>query len=214
MFPIYILPSACNWKSVTPTWFEHATFWSGVRRATVAPRSLGNEDWTNMIYTILEIFKRQLLSFSWNIDFWIYKRLNLVAPSRLLGATVARLTPDQKVACSNHVGVKFLETDKFYSDVKKWKLQLWVRTPRAALLYVTDDLCYRSVPRNRLKLFWNYFWKNPPPIMNFQVLTSRLIPKFSKKSNEYLLFKVCKVFEFSKMHFWPWKRPKPELLSS
>ena len=25
--------------------------------------------------------------------------------SRLLGATVARLTPDQKVACSNHVGV-------------------------------------------------------------------------------------------------------------
>ena len=27
---------------------------------------------------------------------------------RLRGATVARLTPDQKAACSNHVGVKFL----------------------------------------------------------------------------------------------------------
>jgi hypothetical protein len=26
---------------------------------------------------------------------------------RLRGATVARLTPDQKVACSNHVGVTF-----------------------------------------------------------------------------------------------------------
>ena len=26
------------WKGLTPTWFEHATFWSGVRRATVAPR--------------------------------------------------------------------------------------------------------------------------------------------------------------------------------
>lgn len=25
-------------KALTPTWFEHATFWSGVRRATVAPR--------------------------------------------------------------------------------------------------------------------------------------------------------------------------------
>ena len=24
---------------LTPTWLEHATFWSGVRRATVAPRS-------------------------------------------------------------------------------------------------------------------------------------------------------------------------------
>ena len=68
--------------------------------------------------------------------------------------------------------------------------------------------------RNRLKLFWNYFWKNPPPVMKLQVLTSRLIPKFSKKSNENLLFELCKVFEFSKMHFWPWKRPKPELLSS
>ncbi len=27
-------------KELTPTWFEHATFWSGVRRATVAPRGL------------------------------------------------------------------------------------------------------------------------------------------------------------------------------
>jgi hypothetical protein len=28
------------WKKIlTPTWFEHAAFWSGVRRATVAPRS-------------------------------------------------------------------------------------------------------------------------------------------------------------------------------
>ena len=68
--------------------------------------------------------------------------------------------------------------------------------------------------RNRLKLFWNYFWKNPPPIIKLQVLTSRLIPKISKKSNKNLLFRVCKVFEFSKMHFWPWKRPKTELLSS
>ncbi len=31
---------AWKWqKFLTPTWFEHATFWSGVRRATVAPRS-------------------------------------------------------------------------------------------------------------------------------------------------------------------------------
>ena len=26
-------------KVVIPTWFEHATFWSGVRRATIAPRN-------------------------------------------------------------------------------------------------------------------------------------------------------------------------------
>ena len=27
------------WEKLTPTWFEHANFWSVVRRATVAPRS-------------------------------------------------------------------------------------------------------------------------------------------------------------------------------
>ena len=31
----------------------------------------------------------------------------LMSSRRLRGATVARLTPDQKVACSNHVGVIF-----------------------------------------------------------------------------------------------------------
>ena len=64
------------------------------------------------------------------------------------------------------------------------------------------------------KIVLKLFLKNPPPIFILQVLTSRLIPKFSKKSNENLVFELCKVFEFSKMHFWPWKRPKPELLSS
>ena len=29
-------------KIMTPTWLEHAAFWSGVRRATIAPRSLHN----------------------------------------------------------------------------------------------------------------------------------------------------------------------------
>ena len=33
--------------TLTPTWFEHATFWSGVRRATVAPRSLA-QTWLHL----------------------------------------------------------------------------------------------------------------------------------------------------------------------
>ena len=37
------------------------------------------------------------------------------ASPRLLGATVARLTPDQKVACSNHVGVKYF---KYLNNLK------------------------------------------------------------------------------------------------
>ena len=35
---------------VTSTWFEHATFWSGVRRATIAPRSLATHNCTTQIY--------------------------------------------------------------------------------------------------------------------------------------------------------------------
>ena len=45
----------------------------------------------------------------WNNQIIYYNLLDslFLSPptSRLLGATVARLTPDQKVACSNHVGV-------------------------------------------------------------------------------------------------------------
>ena len=35
---------------LTPTWFEHAAFWSGVRRATIAPRSQSGstEIWTRI----------------------------------------------------------------------------------------------------------------------------------------------------------------------
>ena len=33
--------------------------------------------------------------------------------SRARGATVARLTPDQKVACSNHVGLKYFLVKNF-----------------------------------------------------------------------------------------------------
>ena len=40
---------------MTPTWFEHATFWSGVRRATVAPRSPAGWPFKNRVY---ELFKR------------------------------------------------------------------------------------------------------------------------------------------------------------
>ena len=38
----------------------------------------------------------------------------------LRGATVARLTPDQKAACSNHVGVNWI----FYGNRYIWNLGL------------------------------------------------------------------------------------------
>ena len=72
----------------------------------------------------------------------------------------------------------------------------------------------KSKLRDRPKLFEMIFEFCSQQIMILQLLTSRLIPKFSKNSNKNLLFRVRKVFEFRKMPFWPWKRQKPELLSS
>ena len=44
----------------------------------------------------------------------------MTTPPRLLGATVARLTPDQKVACSNHVGVTYFKyLNNFKNDLSK-----------------------------------------------------------------------------------------------
>ena len=47
-----------------------------------------------------------------NIKDLIYIIKNKTMLQRLLGATVARLTPDQKVACSNHVGVNFFSPEE------------------------------------------------------------------------------------------------------
>ena len=42
---------------VNSTWFEHATFWSGVRRATVAPRIHANEVFTYLfIISFISMF--------------------------------------------------------------------------------------------------------------------------------------------------------------
>ena len=56
----------------------------------------------------------------------------------LRGATVARLTPDQKAACSNHVGVKLLFSssnkrrklfNKMHASNEDWTHDLWFTRP-------------------------------------------------------------------------------------
>ena len=55
--------------------------------------------------------------------------------------------------------------------------------------------------RDRPKLFEIIFEFCSQQIMILQLLTSRLIPKFSKNSNENLLFRHRIVSELRKMHF-------------
>ena len=46
-----------KWELMTLTWFEHATFWSGVRRATIAPQSHLMDDSYVLLQWILSCSK-------------------------------------------------------------------------------------------------------------------------------------------------------------
>ena len=63
---------------MTPTWFEHAAFWSGVRRATVAPRS-HNDNWgkkigSTEIWTRIAGFKVQSAN-HYTIEPWLVSQI-------------------------------------------------------------------------------------------------------------------------------------------
>ena len=83
---------------------------------------------------------------------------------RLRGATVARLTPDQKVACSNHVGVISFPWNT--STPKKQVLSKWEwRCPtishteeRSSAAYTHDGYTTRSLP-----------WTNKAGVKNLRV---------------------------------------------
>ena len=72
-----------------------------------------------IIYSSIEIYCIQ-----WQY-YWIIKASLFI---RLCGAMVARLTPDQKVACSNHVRVKkiilYSQSKYFYNLFFIWKMRL------------------------------------------------------------------------------------------
>ena len=114
---------------VKPTWFEHAAFWSGVRHATIVPRNqildskiIKKEGQKSQIWYKVDRPSGMFLSNSMHI--FILKRTRKVQfLIWLRGAMVARLTPDQKAACSNHVGVNnifrlILKTHSIFKHVQ------------------------------------------------------------------------------------------------
>ena len=112
----------------------------------------------------------------------------------LRGATVARLTPDQKVACSNHVGVIFSSFTNWYVLMQKktsniaeqtqlfyWKT-LWYPYVKQTLIHAdylhkgefTQCICFLSV-----FLRFGSSWKRMPFSSQFlQVSISSLIRPF------------------------------------
>ena len=92
---------------------------------------------------------------------------------RLRGATVARLTPDQKVACSNHVGVKC-----FYN--KNWVI--W-----------TQEICYiNKYEQNVISEAFSGM------VINFTVYHPSHIPNYFQISSQLMAyFNGFKIFNFS-----------------
>ena len=72
--------------------------------------------------------------------------------------------------------------------IKDWMSKYHWNGLKVSLIPTSLSVITANLKFNRLKLIWNYFWKNPPPIMILQDLTSRLIPKFSKKIEWELAF--------------------------
>ena len=66
----FICFSAKN--NLTPTWFEHAAFWSGVRRATIAPRSPSyrkrSNCWRQCVHNGTS--KNDARNLSWRCELW------------------------------------------------------------------------------------------------------------------------------------------------
>ena len=80
------------WWILTSTWFEHATFWSGVSRATVAPRIPGENRAVRLkdrvfflpVFTFLSL-KCVYLSLNWRGFSW-NKEIPIKFPGRLLNS--------------------------------------------------------------------------------------------------------------------------------
>ena len=138
----------------------------------------------------------------------------------LCGATVARLTPDQKVACSNHVGVKTFY-DKTNSTVGKWGMLCTVYG-----WYAKQADCWWQRPLNDDRLEERASWKkcdegqrqehtiserwcgpgkwvgtDPPPPLLFRPLykiSAKPLKSFIYLlGKEYYILCVCTVWSFT-----------------
>ena len=106
-------------KIMTPTWLEHAAFWSGVRRATIAPRSL------HSIIDIMEALYNSIIVLSgttWN-----------VIRSTSVGGIVVSIAAFQAVDPGSIPGQRklfflFLFSDPFW----EWRWLYW-RKSRASV---------------------------------------------------------------------------------
>ena len=86
---------------MTPTWFEHATFWSGVRRATVAPRSL--MFWLIQPYLNIVWFQQRAGCIRINFSFVVFIKTRICKNSCKLWGSLPLETLQKEVCNSNRV---------------------------------------------------------------------------------------------------------------
>src|SRR4029434_3853893 len=95
--------------------------------------------------------------------------------SRTRGATVARLTPDQKVACSNHVGVKklLLFHGLFNNKISQRRLSnKKINRRRLSNIKTPGPLNLKPL-LNFQRLWWNIQTAQSAPFMTFRVSETR-----------------------------------------
>ena len=139
-----------KWRGPTEIWTRIAGFKvQSANHYTMGPmpraaRSYESSTFINCV-VIVELLVSESASNLWKSE----------AIVRPCGATVARLTPDQKVACSNHVGVrvkfcvKSLQFPSFLIQTKLTKSWKWISN---------DDLHLRMTISSNIQLYSSFFF--------------------------------------------------------
>ena len=125
-----------KWKMIlTPTWFEHAAFWSGVRRATVAPRSR-TESGSTEIWTRIAGFKVQSANHytmeprvsQQQVCFHQYSKWDTLTGG---GKKLCFLPGSNRrpCACEAHVITATLRKPAVSMEEQKWNHPIWGSNP-------------------------------------------------------------------------------------
>ena len=136
---------------MTPTWFEHAAFWSGVRRATVAPRShphntSKNYQGSTEIWTRIAGFKVQSANHytiePWHVQLFLQTKLHLttVSFSIVFSSSVEKTSKTLLPACFLYQAFQTFQKHLFPAGFEPATLCVWSTRDNHYTKETTQDI--------------------------------------------------------------------------
>ena len=120
-------------SSVTPTWLEHAAFWSGVRRATIAPRSPTRKERVKFIY----LNSLKWLQYLYGLSIFHYQLTFDPVMGNLFSFVLTRNIRGKSVFCDY---LKLLSTT---TGCRWTRIEIWINFP-----FTNENKNVREMQRN------------------------------------------------------------------